>query len=227
MRRPAAFAIFEGGKVAKQCVRAAGLRAEDGDDEMWATGAPVVLVSHISLEHGSGAARMMVLLPYLIVTLASIGLIFRWTGIGGSLERPAGASAADWLLRLARWLYGGYFLFVAAMIARMLLTGGPGIHQPTAAAKAFMDAMNATGFFNPLLMIDYALGGGALLFRRTAPLGLALLAPTVGVIFLFHLMLTGNIIWGGGWALGWVLLAWPCRSAFAALWNFVPAPRSP
>ena len=77
--------------------------------------------------------------------------------------------------------------------------------------------MKATGFFNPLLMVDYALGGGALLFRRTAPLGLALLAPSVGVIFLFHLKLTGNVAWGGGWALAWALLAWRYRAGFTGL----------
>ena len=164
----------------------------------------------------------MIFLPYLIIAAALIGIISR-----SASTSFAGASTSDWLLRLARWLYGGYFLYVSALIVHMLLTGSSTIHQPTAAAKAFSDAMNATGFFNPLLMVDYALGGGALLFRRTAPLGLALLAPSVGVIFLFHLMLTGNVVWGGGWALGWLLLAWPYRAGFAGLWNFVPEPRSP
>jgi hypothetical protein len=35
-----------------------------------------------------------------------------------------------------------------------------------------------------------------MLSRRTAPLGIAMLAPVVAVIFLFHLVLTGNWIQG-------------------------------
>ncbi len=166
----------------------------------------------------------MTLLPYLILVTAALGLLLQSPRRGDAERRVAHASLADWLWRAARWLYGGYFLFVAVMVARMLWFGAPGIHEPTPAAKAFSDAMNATGFFNPLLMVDYALGGGALLFRRTAPLGLALLAPPVVVIFLFHLRLPGNVAWGGGWALDWVLLAWRCRNGFAGLWNYAAEP---
>ena len=169
----------------------------------------------------------MALLPYLILAAAALALLLQSPRLAGAGRRLAGATAADWLWRAARWLYGGYFLFVAAMVVRMLWFGAPGVHEPTAAAKAFSDAMNATGFFNPLLMVDYALGGAALLFRRTAPLGLAVLAPPVVVIFLFHLRLTGNVAWGGGWALGWVLLAWRYRAGFAGLWTYAtePAPQ--
>lgn len=162
----------------------------------------------------------MALLPYLILVVAVIALLTPATGVIGPAALGIGATASDWLWRVARWLYGGYFLFVAVFIVRMLAFGGPTIHQPTEAAKAFSDAMNATGFFNPLLMVDYTLGGAALLFRRTAPLGLALLAPAVGVIFLFHLVLTGNIAWGAGWALSWAAIAWRCREGFAGLWNY-------
>jgi len=159
------------------------------------------------------------LLPYLILAAAALAMLLQSQPLGLEGRRLAGASASDWLWRAARWLYGGYFLFVAVMVVRMLWFGAPGVHEPTAASKAFTDAMNASGFLNPLLMVDYALGGAALLFRRTAPLGLALLAPPIVVIFLFHLRLTGNVAWGGGWALDWVLLAWRYRSGFAGLWN--------
>ena len=166
----------------------------------------------------------MRLLPYLIVVLAALGMLSQSTRFIGPAHRSVGSATSDWLWRISRWLYGGYFLYVAALIGHTLLLGGPTIQQPTAAARAFFDAMNATGFFQPLLMVDYALGGGALLFRRTAPLGLALLAPSVGVIFLFHLRLTGNVAWGGGWALAWALLAWRYRAGFSGLWNYTSEP---
>lgn len=161
----------------------------------------------------------MALLPYFILAAAALGMLLQSTRWG---PRLAGVTIADWLWRTARWLYGGYFLFVAAMVVRMLWFGAAGVHEPTAASKAFTDAMTATGFLNPLLMVDYALGGGALLFRRTAPLGLALLAPPVVVIFLFHLRLTGNVVWGGGWALDWAFLAWRYRAGFDGLWSYAP-----
>jgi hypothetical protein len=161
----------------------------------------------------------MATLPYLIIAVGALGLLLPFLSPAASTRLLAGASLADWLWRAARWLYGAYFLLVAVMVARMLWFGAPGVHEPTPASQAFNDAMNATGFFNPLLMVDYALGGGALLFRRTAPLGLAILAPPVVVIFLFHLCLTGNIAWGGGWALGWALMAWRYRAGFAGLWS--------
>ena len=167
----------------------------------------------------------MRLLPYLIIVVAMLGMLSQSTRIIGPAHRLVGAATPDWLWRIARWLYGGYFLYVAILIGHMLLAGGPTIHQPTAAAKAFFDAMNTAGFFQPLLMVDYALGGGALLFRRTAPLGLALLAPSVGVIFLFHLRLTGNVAWGTGWALAWAMLAWRYQAGFDGLWNYASEPQ--
>ena len=166
----------------------------------------------------------MAMLPYLIIAVAALAMVSQSARMPEPRRRLAGATAPDWLWRTARLLYGGYFLFVAGMVVRMLWFGGPMVHEPTAAAKAFSDAMSATGFLNPLLMVDYALGGGALLFRRTAPLGLALLAPPVCVIFLFHLRLTGDVAWGGGWALAWAALAWRYRAGFAGLWTYGAEP---
>lgn len=166
----------------------------------------------------------MALLPHLIFAAAALGMLLQSTQLANQRPFLAGATIADWLWRTARWLYGGYFIFVAVMVVRMLWFGGAGVHEPTAASQAFTDAMTATGFLNPLLMVDYALGGGTLLFRRTAPLGLALLAPPVVVIFLFHLKLTGNVAWGGGWALDWALLAWRHRTGFMGLWSYAAEP---
>jgi hypothetical protein len=85
------------------------------------------------------------LLPYLILAAAALGMLLQSPRFGLKGSRLAGATPSDWLWRAARWLYGGYFLFVAVMVARMLWFGAPGVHEPTAASKAFTDAMNATG----------------------------------------------------------------------------------
>jgi hypothetical protein len=61
---------------------------------------------------------------------------------------------------------------------------------------AFQRAFTESHFMDPLLAVACFLGGGALLVHRTTPLGIAMLAPVVVVIFLFHLLLTGNWIWG-------------------------------
>jgi len=157
-------------------------------------------------------------LPHLIIAVALLGVVLQIFRFGEPQHRMA--TFTDWLWRTARWLYGGYFIYTAVMIGRTLWIGGKGVQQPTPEAKAFYDALHATGFLYPLMGITFGAGGLALLLHRTAPLGLALLAPSVGVIFLFHLMLTGNVVWGAEWALGLILLAWHYRSAYTGLWNY-------
>jgi hypothetical protein len=159
-------------------------------------------------------------LPHLIIAVALLGLVFQIFRFGETRRAPGMATVIDWLWRIARWLYGGYFIYTAVMIGRTLWIGGKGVQQPTPEAKAFYEALHATGFLYPLMGITFGVGGLALILHRTAPLGLVLLAPSVGVIFLFHLMLTGSVVWGTEWALGLVLLAWHYRSAYTALWNY-------
>src|SRR3954468_19168754 len=72
------------------------------------------------------------------------------------------------------------------------MLGGPG--QPTRPAADFMRALDEARFVTPLLAITFTVGGGSLLFARTAPLGLVLLAPPVAVILGFHLFLSGQFI---------------------------------
>jgi hypothetical protein len=52
--------------------------------------------------------------------------------------------------------------------------------------KPLQKALTESHFMDPLLAIACLFGGRALLSRRTAPLGIAILAPVVAVIFLFH-----------------------------------------
>ncbi|MBY6217579.1 hypothetical protein [Qipengyuania aquimaris] len=66
----------------------------------------------------------------------------------------------------------------------------------------------------------FILGGLALAVKRTAPLGIIILAPFVAVIFFYHLLLGGSAAWATGWAGGLLLLAWHHRSAFVPLVTF-------
>jgi hypothetical protein len=94
-------------------------------------------------------------------------------------------------------------------------------HQETVfGAIAFQKALTETHFMDPLLAIACLFGGVALLIRRTAPLGIVILAPVVVVIFLFHLVLTGNWMWGTLNLLWFAGLAWYYRRAFIPLCNY-------
>lgn len=171
----------------------------------------------------AGRLRMKIVfavLPHVIIAVTLLGAVVPL--FAAATPQRASTVITDWLWRIARWLYGGYFIYTAVMIGRTLLIGGKGVPQPTPEAKAFYDALHATGFLYPLMGITYGVGGLALLLNRTAPLGLVLLAPSVAVIFLFHLMLTGNVVWGTEWACALVLLAWHYRAAFTSLWNYSP-----
>ena len=96
----------------------------------------------------------------------------------------------------------------------------PPLTPPTAAGRAFMDALTNTSFFTPLLGVTYLVGASALLLQRTAPLGIVLLAPVMVMIFFFHLFLTGMVVWGAAWAGVLAVLAWGHRDAFKALVTF-------
>ena len=59
-----------------------------------------------------------------------------------------------------------------------------------------------------------------MLFRRTTPLGIVILAPLVIIIFCFHMVITKSYVWG---SLNLILLvanAWQFRRAFDQLWNY-------
>ena len=125
-------------------------------------------------------------LPHLIIAVALLGVVLQIFRFGEPQRALRIATFTHWLWRIARWLYGGYFIYTAVMIGRALWIGGKGVQQPTPEAKAFYDALYATGFLYPLMGITFGIGGLALLLHRTAPLGLVLLAPSVAVIFLFQ-----------------------------------------
>src|SRR5690606_21441982 len=124
------------------------------------------------------------------------------------------ARALEFALTAFRIAFGLFFIAVDAWVAIALSRGDAEIFpQPTPAAAALSQALADTGFVNPLMAATFLAGGLCLLFKRTAPLGIVLLAPSVAIIFLFHVVLTGNWAWGAFWAAGLILLAWRFRRA--------------
>ncbi len=93
------------------------------------------------------------------------------------------------------------------------------------AATPLEKAMAESLFMNPVLCIACLVGGAAMLFRRTTPLGIVVLAPLVIIIFCFHMVITKSYLWG---SLNLILLAanaWQFRRGFDHLWNYAgPAP---
>lgn len=116
----------------------------------------------------------------------------------------------------ARILFGLFFLYAPLMV--LIEFGGRNPPETVAAASDFALALDRTGFMNPLIIGTMLIGGAALLFQRSAPLGLILLGPSVVVIACFHWFLTGKLIWGSIWLIWFLLLTWKQRTTFARLW---------
>lgn len=123
-----------------------------------------------------------------------------------------------WLV--LRVIYGAFFaaMGVWALASSVGLATPPG--QPTSTAGNFTQALTDSGFIDPLLGLSFLAGGGLLLFSRTVPLGLVLLAPSVVVILFFHLVLSGQYFWGPFVAAYFLLLVWRYRRGFAPLWSY-------
>jgi hypothetical protein len=94
-------------------------------------------------------------------------------------------------------------------------------------AMAFMGALASTGYMFPLIKSVEVIGGALLLSNRFVPLALAIVAPNVVNIVLFHAVLAP-----GGLAVALFVLAlelftaWSYRDAFAPLLRSRTAPRA-
>ncbi|MEO8779009.1 MAG: hypothetical protein ABI389_10115 [Rhodanobacter sp.] len=121
----------------------------------------------------------------------------------------------------ARWLFALFYTAVGCSWFSHQLLGTPWpAHQEAPAAKALTVALTESGLVDPLIAA-VCLAGGILLFvGRTAPLGIAVLAPLVTGIFLFHLLLNQNWAWGTLNLCFLIALAWLHRGAFRPLWNY-------
>ena len=120
-----------------------------------------------------------------------------------------------------RILFGLFFIYSPIMV--IVMFGGQQPPEAIAAAGHFTKALDATGFMNPALIVSFLVAGVALLFNRTAPIGLIIVAPSIFVITCFHWFLTGQYVWGSIWPVWFLLLAWRYRRIFARLWERPPA----
>ena len=123
--------------------------------------------------------------------------------------------AMKYLLVAVRLIFALYYFGVGAL---GLITGDRA-KDIANAATPFQRALSETGFMDPLLCLACLAGGGALLFQRTAPLGIVVLAPLVIIIFFFHLVITHDWLWGTLHLIWLVALAWHFRHRFDSLWH--------
>lgn len=122
---------------------------------------------------------------------------------------------------IARWLFAAFYVYVGATWFSHALFGTAWPeHRETPAARALTTALSDSGIVDPMIASACLAGGLLLLFRRTAPLGIAVLAPLVTGIFLFHLLLNDNWPWGAFHFAWLAVLAWLHRAAFRPLWSY-------
>lgn len=122
----------------------------------------------------------------------------------------------NWIWICARILFGLFFIYAALMV--VVIYDGMNPPETLKPASDFARALDSTGFMNPLIIGSMIVAGAALLFTRTAPLGLIMLAPSIVVIACFHWFLTGNYVWGTIWPVWFLLLVWRFREVFSRLW---------
>lgn len=123
------------------------------------------------------------------------------------------------VVTVPRVLLGLLFLVSAVDGFWWLATGTHLIHPPTSTrGVAFEEALQASGFLWPLLKTVNLVGALSLLSNIAPALGLALIAPVMTVIVLFHLVLNPQglpvavilVVLGS-------LLVWAYRDRYAAM----------
>jgi hypothetical protein len=116
----------------------------------------------------------------------------------------------------ARFIYSLYYFGVGIV---GIITGDKAKDMVNAGTP-FQRALSETGFMDPLLCVACITGGAALFIRRTAPLGIVVLAPVVIIIFFFHIVITRSWLWGTLNLVWLLVLAWQFRHGFDSLWNY-------
>ena len=120
-----------------------------------------------------------------------------------------------------RIFYGSFVIVITLWVVIARTTGLlPGFAPLEEKAAAFSEALQQFGFAFALLALGNIAGGAALLIKRTAPLGVVLLTPSVIGIFFYHLLFTGLVWWGLIWTAGLGLLAWSYRGRLQPLWSY-------
>jgi hypothetical protein len=131
-------------------------------------------------------------------------------------EDTGGKAFARYLPAAARILMGlMFFVFGLNGFLKFIPMGKTPMPE---GAMAFFGAMAKTGYMLPLISGTQVLVGAPLLLNRFVPLALALIAPVVVNIILFHLFLspTGFAMAGAVLVLE-AYLAWAYRKAFAPM----------
>lgn len=105
-------------------------------------------------------------------------------------------------------------LFVVAGLNKVLLFAAPPL--PEAAASLFA-ALQATGYFMPLLGTVEVVSGVLLISGQFVPLALVVLAPIVVNIAFFHALLAPDLVVTPLVVGAELFLAWHHREAFEAL----------
>lgn len=126
----------------------------------------------------------------------------------------------DWLVRITRVLLGALFIVSGIEGLYFVATGVELLGWPmTPRTAAFVEGLQASGFFWPYLKGLELIGGVLLLSNRYVALGLALLTPIIATIVLMHVAL--NLPGGWPYALSLTLfsglLLWAYRGAFTNL----------
>lgn len=117
-------------------------------------------------------------------------------------------------LIFAAWYFGtGVLGFVLNDRAKDIAQATTGLER----------AMAESGFMNPLLCLCCTVGGAALCFKRSSPLGLVVLAPLVIVIFFFHIIITKDYWWGALNLALLLALSWHFRRGLEPLWAYSTA----
>lgn len=124
---------------------------------------------------------------------------------------------ANYAWATARVLFGLFFIYAPLMV--IVQFGGQNPPETEAAAAVFTHALDASGFMNPLIIGSMLVAGVALLFDRSAAIGLVILAPSIAVIGCFHWFLTGQYLWGSIWPIWFALLVWRYRCVLLRLWG--------
>jgi len=127
--------------------------------------------------------------------------------------------------RLLRQIYGLYFFWLGFSSVLQLFRILPDIDwhsYMSEESSSFFTALEKARFVVPLLIFIWTTSGLAMMFYRTAPLGIALLAPVMVNIFLTDTVLDDIWPWALAHAAPLVALAWHFRVAYYPLWNWSP-----
>lgn len=116
-----------------------------------------------------------------------------------------------------RTIFGAFFTF-SGLNHIFAFWQPPAPH--TAAGRAFIAGLEASGFVMPLIGVVFVYAGVALMAARLVPLALLLLAAPVVVIFGYHFVTEGQAFGPHVLVLAiYLLLAWQERHAWRALFT--------